>query len=509
MAIAPKAIYITHPPEFHLQGEISETDGSLGHPTWIGRTIAGVAEDPLLRGSYEVVVHEFAHAVQNLCFSEDDHTEWNRFYWKVRRANLFYYAPGMTSPLEFFAEFSESYFDRPGEIQRQWVTWERPDDELTRQKLAADFPEIFSFLEGIYEAWEVGSYFGPDLGLLDREVLVKLYNSTDGSNWINNENWLSDKPLGEWYGVAIGDNRRVTRLEFDYNRLGGEIPPELGNLANLEAFSSVNNHLTGELPPELGKLANLEELMVSAGQLTGEIPPELANLANLRRLDLWGNRLTGEIPPELANLANLEELDLGHSRLTGEIPPELANLANLRRLVLWGNQLTGEIPPELGKLANLRILFLDDNQLTGEIPPEIGNLVELRDLFLDDNQLTGEIPPELGNLTEVRRLYLQGNQLTGEIPPEFGNLARVRFLNLWENQLTGEIPSELGELPNLERLYLRDNQLTGEIPTELGNLAELRKLAIEDNRLTGEIPAGIGQPRQFSGSAPMGEPVNW
>ncbi len=29
-----------------------------------------------------------------------------------------------------------------------------------------------------------------------------LYNATDGPNWIDNENWLSDAPLGEWYSVT-------------------------------------------------------------------------------------------------------------------------------------------------------------------------------------------------------------------------------------------------------------------------------------------------------------------
>ena len=31
----------------------------------------------------------------------------------------------------------------------------------------------------------------------DREALVALYNATEGENWANNENWLSDVPLDE------------------------------------------------------------------------------------------------------------------------------------------------------------------------------------------------------------------------------------------------------------------------------------------------------------------------
>ena len=32
----------------------------------------------------------------------------------------------------------------------------------------------------------------------DREALVAFYNATDGENWDESNNWLSDAPLGEW-----------------------------------------------------------------------------------------------------------------------------------------------------------------------------------------------------------------------------------------------------------------------------------------------------------------------
>ena len=67
----------------------------------------------------------------------------------------------------------------------------------------------------------------------DREALGVLYNATDGPKWGNNWNWLTDKPLGEWYGVDTDDNGRVTGLSLYENQLSGEIPPELGNLTNL------------------------------------------------------------------------------------------------------------------------------------------------------------------------------------------------------------------------------------------------------------------------------------
>ena len=166
----------------------------------------------------------------------------------------------------------------------------------------------------------------------DREALVALYNATGGPNWRRNNNWLSDVPIGEWEGVTTDGNGRVIGLALSDNQLSGEIPPELGNLANLTGLDLDGNELSGEIPPELGGLANLTELYISGSQLSGEIPPELGGLANppeLTRLALSRNQLRGEIPPELGNLATLQGLDLGYNQLSGEIPPELDNLAFL------------------------------------------------------------------------------------------------------------------------------------------------------------------------------------
>ena len=93
----------------------------------------------------------------------------------------------------------------------------------------------------------------------DREALVALYNATDGENWNQSDNWLSDAPLGEWKGV-LTDDRRVVVLYLGDNGLTGEIPPELGSLSNLTALYLDTNALSGEIPPELGSLSNLTDL---------------------------------------------------------------------------------------------------------------------------------------------------------------------------------------------------------------------------------------------------------
>ena len=123
-----------------------------------------------------------------------------------------------------------------------------------------------------------GSSCAPEDWAEDRAVLVELYNSTGGANWTNNANWLSDRPIREWYGVTNDADGRVTGLFLWSNQLSGEIPAELGSLANLEYLSFWGNQLTGVIPAELGSLTNLERLYLGGNQLTGCVPAGLRDV---------------------------------------------------------------------------------------------------------------------------------------------------------------------------------------------------------------------------------------
>ena len=264
----------------------------------------------------------------------------------------------------------------------------------------------------------------------DRAVLEALYRATGGANWTDNTNWLTDAPLGKWFGVTTTENGRVTALNLPGNGLSGSLPAALSNLPFLELLWLSSNALSGPIPPELGQLANLTKLWLYTNALSGPIPSELGQLANLTVLELSGNALSGPIPSELGQLANLTELSLYINALNGPIPPELGQLANLTELSLSSNALSGPIPPELGQLANLTELWLSNNALSGPIPPELGQLANLTELSLWGNALSGPVPPELGALANLEELYLRGNQLSGTIPAALGNLANLTRLTI-------------------------------------------------------------------------------
>ena len=95
----------------------------------------------------------------------------------------------------------------------------------------------------------------------DREALAALYHTTDGPNWRDNTNWLSDAPLDEWHGVFDDSTDSVIILSLNHNQLSGEIPPELGNLVKLIGLDHYENQLSGCVPSSLqGQLDGLDDL---------------------------------------------------------------------------------------------------------------------------------------------------------------------------------------------------------------------------------------------------------
>ena len=152
----------------------------------------------------------------------------------------------------------------------------------------------------------------------DRAALEAFYYATGGPTWENNTNWLTDAPLGEWYGVTVDHYGRVTQLNSSFNGLNGRLPPEIGDLSAVTRLNvGYSQGLTGPIPPEIGNLPKIELITLNGNGLTGRIPSEIGNLSSLQHIGLGDNQLAGEIPPEIGSLPRLRGLGLRGNRLTG------------------------------------------------------------------------------------------------------------------------------------------------------------------------------------------------
>ena len=311
---------------------------------------------------------------------------------------------------------------------------------------------------------------------------MALYNATDGPNWVNNTNWLSG-PLDTWYGVSVS-NDRVNYLFLGNNELNGVIPPEIGNLDQLQQLGLERNQLTGGIPAEIGNLGMLEYLNLNWNPFSGVIPEEISNLINLWYLDISSPTLSGPIPDGLWDLVNLTNLAMSGVSINDSIPNDILNLVNLTNLSMSSCGLIGEIPSEINQLTNLSYIWLMNNNLSGELPASIGQLTELRNLYLGNNQLSGDIPEEIANLTQLVTLVLGPNNFTGSIPSGIWDMGDLQVLAIGNNELTGEIPPEVGNLTQLFQFTVYGNHFTGAIPDEITNISGLQRFEISYNEFT-------------------------
>lgn len=314
----------------------------------------------------------------------------------------------------------------------------------------------------------------------------------------------------------IGNLQNLDTLFLQVNTLSGPLPNELGNLNSLKSMDLSNNLLSGEIPASFSLLKNLTLLNLFRNKLHGAIPEFIGDLPAMEVLQLWENNFTGSIPQKLGINGKLQLLDLSSNKLTGNLPPNLCSGNTLQTLITLGNFLLGQIPESLGNCQSLSRVRMGENFLNGSIPKGLLGLpkltqVELQDnlltgdfpethesvavnlgqISLSNNQLTGALPASIGNFSGVQKLLLDGNRFSGSIPPEIGKLQQLSKIDFSSNRFSGEIPAEISKCKLLTFVDLSRNQLSGQIPTEITGMRILNYLNISRNHLSGSIPGSI------------------
>ncbi|KAG6423647.1 hypothetical protein SASPL_114049 [Salvia splendens] len=326
-------------------------------------------------------------------------------------------------------------------------------------------------------------------------------------------------------------------LNLSYNPFSpGRIPPEIGNLTNLEVQWLTQTSLTGEIPDSVGRLGRLVDL--DYNELSGSIPPSLtqlralvqlelynnslsgklpsggwSNMTGLRRLDASTNELTGRIPVELCELP-LESLNLYENNLHGGLPDVIAESPNLYELKLFRNRLSGELPSDLGRNSALWWIDVSTNNFSPRIPESLCSNGALEELLLIENSFSGEIPASLGECRSLLRVRLGHNNLSGEVPAGFWGLPHVSLLELIGNSFSGGIAKTIAGASNLSQLILSENKFSGNLPEEIGFLENLLEISGNDNEFSGTLPVSVVNLRQlvkldlhnnaFSGGFPIG-----
>lgn len=347
--------------------------------------------------------------------------------------------------------------------------------------------------------------------LTDREILIKIYKAMNGPEWQGDEsnNWLSDKPIGEWEGVKTNEEGRVIALRIAGDNVRGLFPSEMVGLSELEQLfiSARDCDVPDVIPAEIGELIKLNSLSITVHTRKPDKPvlPDISSLVNLEKLYLKG--FGGAIPENITQLSKLKIV--GVHGFEGKIPENICELTNLRELsITMPNQPDGGVPDCIGKLSNLTLLNIDfsigiadgNKEPIAGFPESIWDLTNLEYLTMNALSSTGGPIPgdKVAKMTNLKSLTINNCGITGTIPAEIFEFGKLNNLSINHNKITGSIPAEIGNCTKLNIVRLSNNQLTGNVPEELAKCEMLSICDLSGNQLSPELPAALKAHPKFS-----------
>jgi hypothetical protein len=233
-------------------------------------------------------------------------------------------------------------------------------------------------------------------------ALFDLYNNTNGSNWI----WQNESLSGLKWNFTNG----ISPCSFQGISC---ICSNISSTNNSE-YHPYKSDIEVDTPYGLLYYNYYDDI----SYLSKDIIYNNSSRCNINKIYLINFNLNGYLDNSIGNFSYLSHLHLTNNKLIGTLPSTLNQLKSLKILSIGDNLLTGSLP-ELSELYNLTCLNVQINKLNGNLGSWIGNLINLKSLFLSWNSFSGNIPKQIGNLKELRLLGLGYCTFSGFIPRQF------------------------------------------------------------------------------------------
>lgn len=127
--------------------------------------------------------------------------------------------------------------------------------------LLSKFAPVGGFLPGHVYSLNSSDDVKPDERHMN--ALTSFYQATNGSQWTRHDNWLSHRPLNEWFGLNHGGDKfsYVTNLSLFNNNLNGQLPDEFSVLMDQMRYIDLKwNKLYGPIPTSVKQHPNWNTL---------------------------------------------------------------------------------------------------------------------------------------------------------------------------------------------------------------------------------------------------------
>lgn len=206
-----------------------------------------------------------------------------------------------------------------------------------------------------------------------REFLINLYQQANGDNWTRNDNWCSEKPINEWYGVDyyseyylnlnLANNNLSGNIILDFNNfdLSGDIIISGENIESIEIKNIDNNNIRVEAQGKNVRYNNCKDSRYIMQTMESNQIIENLEIINCESDILY---IIGD--------QNLKSLSIENCRFDGHLLVDDCNLTSikLKKIILDGtiniryNQLLNSLSIENSTIETITI---SSNQSLGNI----------------------------------------------------------------------------------------------------------------------------------------------
>jgi len=302
-------------------------------------------------------------------------------------------------------------------------------------------------------------------GMTEREILIAFYNATDGDNWANNENWCSDKPLGEWHGITTDGDGYVTSIYLsgelvietkESRKFGLKGNANLSNLSKLEGVFLNHNQLSSL---NVNNCKSLTSISCDYNELKNS-DVSMNGCSNLEGVSLEHNQL------KYLDFSSFENLLYINCRYNVLENINVRNNIQLQSLTVNNNNLTSL---DVSGCSNLSTLSVSENQLTSL---DVSNSKVLNILFCDRNQLTSL---NVTGCNELQTIDCYGNQITAIDLKGKTQLTRL----ICDNNKLSSI--DVTGLSQIKSFSCTNNELT---KLDISDLVKIREFSCKGNKLT-------------------------
>ncbi|MCQ2151376.1 MAG: hypothetical protein MJY46_05900 [Bacteroidales bacterium] len=250
-----------------------------------------------------------------------------------------------------------------------------------------------------------------------RKGLETFYSALNGSSWNRHDNWCTDAPLFEWYGIKAGSV--VSKAIF------GDDGFAYFGTDDRWTMDLAGNNMRGRIPDAFWKACGcFESIRICNEYLPDSSFPDYVWNENLLSVDLSMSFMNVSLT-SIAQATNIQSLSLQACKVSG-IPAGITSCRYLRELNLRECGISGTLPQNLGSLSSLAVLLLDHNMdLGGTLPDSFYELVNLKSFDIGSTRIGGVLSSKIARLTHLEDFYIAGCEFEGTIPEEFGELENL------------------------------------------------------------------------------------